>query len=150
MDSSFTSCCSSNGNDDTSTDVSTDQTKDAPATSRMDTNEKENVTPLSVSWQDVGLTRKVFSSMWDKAASLVANKKSVTDAPGLQNSKMIASFTDPRKPHLVSVLDSGKVTCDCINYTTKSLCSHALAVAEKSGLLMELLQGQIRQQTSGC
>ena len=82
--------------------------------------------------------------MWDKAASLVANENSVTDAPGLPNSKMVASFTDPRKPHLVSVLDSGKVTCDCINYTTKSLCSHALAVAEKSGLLMELLQWYTR------
>ena len=100
--------------------------------------------PLSVSWEDVGLAKEVFSSMWDKAASLVVNEKSITDAPGLSNSKMVASSSNPRKPHLVSLFDKGKVTCDCINYTNKSLCSHTLAVAEKSGLLMELLQWYTR------
>ena len=134
----------SSGNGDISADVSTEQSENATSTSTMDTNEKENVIPLSVSWEDVGLSKEVFSSMWDKAASLVANEKSITDAPGLSNSKMVASSSNPRKPHLVSLLDKGKITCDCINYTNKSLCSHTLAVAEKSGLLMELLQWYAR------
>ena len=142
-DSSLSSL--SSGNCDVSAaDVYTEQSENAASNSKMDTNEKENVIPLSVSWEDVGLAKEVFSSMWDKAASLVVNEKGITDAPGLSNSKMVVSSSNPRKPHLVSLLDKGKVTCDCINYTNKSLCSHTLAVAEKSGLLMELLQWYTR------
>ena len=34
---------------------------------------------------------------------------------------------------------SGKITCDCLNYTTKSLCAHVLATAQKNGVLKNLL-----------
>ena len=51
---------------------------------------------------------------------------------------MVASFSCPEKLHVVS--DSGKMTCDCLNYKAKSLCSHTLAVAEKSGNLVHLLE----------
>ena len=53
---------------------------------------------------------------------------------------MVASFTSPQKPHLVNIMAKGKMTCDCLNYKTRSLCSHVLAVAEKSALLADLIE----------
>ena len=32
------------------------------------------------------------------------------------------------------------MTCDCLNYKTKFLCSHVLAVAEKSTVLVDLIE----------
>ena len=52
---------------------------------------------------------------------------------------MVASFTTPQKPHLVTTFSNGKVTCDCLNYSTKSLCVHVLATAQKLGVLQSLL-----------
>ena len=78
--------------------------------------------------------------MWEKAACLVADEKSITAAPGLPNAKMVASYSCPQKPHVVTVLASEKIMCDCLNYKSRSICAHALAVAEKSGELVQLLQ----------
>ena len=110
--------------------------------------QKENFVPLSVSWKEAGLSEEVFGSMWKKAAHLAVDEGSITPAPGLPNSKMVASFSCPEKPHVVAVLDSGKITCDCLNYKSKSLCSHTLAVAEKSGELVRLLQWYNRTNQS--
>ena len=47
------------GNGDISADVvSTKQSENAASTSRMDTNKKENVIPLLVSWEDVRLAKE--------------------------------------------------------------------------------------------
>jgi len=99
----------------------------------------ENVPPLSVSWKNIGLPKEVFSGMWSKASELVAKAANITDAPGLPNSKMVVSLTSPQKPHLVTTFSNGKVTCDCLNYSTKSLCAHILATAQKPGVLQSLL-----------
>ena len=102
--------------------------------------QKENFVQLSVSWKEAGLSEEIFGSMWKKAAHLVVDEGSITAAPGLPNARMVASSSCPQKPHVVAVLDSGKMTCDCLNYRSKSLCSHTLAVAEKSGELVRLLE----------
>ena len=99
----------------------------------------ENVPPLLVSWKDIGLPKEVFSGMWSKASELVAKEANITDAPSLPNSKMVVSLTSPRKPHHVTTFSNGKVTCDCLNYSTKSLCAHVLAIAQKLGVLQSLL-----------
>lgn len=52
---------------------------------------------------------------------------------------MVVSYSSPRKPHLVTMFSNGKITCDCLNYVTKSLCAHTLATAEKNGVLKNLL-----------
>ena len=101
---------------------------------------KENASPLSISWKDIGLSEDVYRGIWEKAACLVADEKSIANAPGLSDAKMVASFTFPQKPHLVNIVAKGKMTCDCLNYKTRSLCSHVLAVAEKSGLLADLIE----------
>ena len=52
---------------------------------------------LSVSWEDIGLSENLFSGMWLKAAKLVADPSSISDAPGpgLSTSKMAASSSNP-------------------------------------------------------
>ena len=77
--------------------------------------QNKNLLPLSVSWKEAGLSEEVFGNMWEKACC-------------------------PKKPHVVTVLASGKIMCDCLNYKSRSICVHALAVAEKSGELIQLLQ----------
>lgn len=94
---------------------------------------------LSVSLHEVGLSEDLFSGMWLKAAKLAADPSSISNAPGLSTSKMVASSTNPRKPHLVTFFKNSKMTCDCINSSTKSLCAHAIAVAEQQGTLQQLI-----------
>ena len=53
---------------------------------------------------------------------------------------MVASTSSPKKPHLVSFYSNGKITCDCINYFTRNLCSHVIAVAELQSSLPQLLK----------
>ena len=54
----------------------------------------------------MGLSGDTFSGMWSKAASLVADDKVITDAPGLPKCKMAKSL---RNPHLISVMAKGKL-----------------------------------------
>ena len=95
---------------------------DSTSASSVSSGDKENslssanISPLSISWKEVGLAEEIFGDMWDKAASLAADNEAITNAPGLSNSKMIVSYTTPKKSHLVTMLTSGKVTCDCLNY----------------------------------
>ena len=46
------------------------------------------------------------------------------------------------KPHSVQVADSGRITCNerCICWARHNICSHSIAVAEKSGMLPKYLQ----------
>ena len=94
----------------------------------------ENIPPLSMSFDETGLSHIVYKCMWDKAAVL-HHEKLISDVPGYADGKMVASKSCPGKPHLVSSLKSGKFTCDCINYKSKSLCSHVIAVAESTSAL---------------
>ena len=98
------------------------------------------VLSLSVSRKDADLPEEIYEGMWIKASQLIAKGNSITDAPGLSCSKMVYSSTNPKKPHLVTYYKNGKVTCDCLNYTTKYICAHTLAVAEVSHLLPSFIE----------
>ena len=106
---------------------STDEDVDSTSDSSVSNGDKENslssanVSPLSISWKEVGLAEEIFGGMWAKAASLAADNDTITNAPGLSNSKVVVSYITPKKPHLVTMFTSGKVTCDCLNYCAKSL-----------------------------
>ena len=54
----------------------------------------------------------------------------------------MASKEDARRPHSVKVLDFGRVTCDkcCIWWAGHNICSHTVAVAEKTKMLAKCLQ----------
>lgn len=96
--------------------------------------------PLSISWQDTGLSGEVFEGMWTKASRLVGETNSVTPAPGLDSSRMVSSSSNPRKPHLVTFYKNGKITCDCQNCSIKHICAHILATAEKERILEDFLE----------
>ena len=82
----------------------------------------------------------MYQQMWIKASQLIAKGNSIADAPGLSCSKMVYSYSNPKKPHLVTYYKNGKVTCDCLNYTTKYICAHTLAVAEVSQILPSFIE----------
>jgi hypothetical protein len=99
----------------------------------------QQTVPLSVTWKDAELSGELFEGMWTKASELVAATNSITQAPGLESSRMVSSSSNPRKPHLVTVYKNGKVTCDCQNCNTKHICAHTLATAESVGVLEDFL-----------
>ena len=96
--------------------------------------------PLSISWQDAELSGEIYAGMWTKASQLIAQTNSVTPAPGLESSRMVSSFSNPRKPHLVTSYKNGKVTCDCQNCSVKHVCAHILATAETMGILENFIE----------
>jgi len=93
-----------------------------------------------VSWKVAGFSKEVFGRVWEKVARLVVDEGSILVAPGLLNANMVASFSGPQKPHVGAILNSGKMTCDCLKYKSKSLHACSLVVAVKSGELVQLLQ----------
>ena len=95
---------------------------------------------LSISCMDAGMPGEIYKGMWKKASQLVGEDNAITDAPKLANSKMVCSYNNLRKPHLVTFFKNGKLTCDCINYGTKHICAHTLATAEKLGLLYKFIE----------
>ena len=101
--------------------------------------ESENTPPLSVRFNETGLPDCVYKAMWEKACML-HHHELISDVPGHPSGKMVASLSCPEKPHLVNVLKCGKLTCDCLNYQSKSLCSHVIATAESIGELRSLLK----------
>lgn len=107
--------------------------------------DNENTPPLSISWKDIGLSEVLYGGMWSKAAGLVADETAITSAPGLRDSRMVISFSSPRKPHLVTMCSNGKISCDCLNYASKSLCAHVLATAQKNCVLKNLLDWHKRE-----
>jgi hypothetical protein len=131
-------------------------TTEQPCTSRsspeLDVNEHNPVeeaepvavTELSISLKDAGLSEPALVDVWNKAAKIVGDKNSITNAPGLNSSKMVVSYSNPRKPHIVTHYANGKFTCDCQNYLTKNLCAHALATAESLHQLSTFIQWHIK------
>ena len=53
---------------------------------------------------------------------------------------IVESYTST-KPHYVSIAKNGKVTCqDCPNWKALKICAHAIAAAEKSGILPKYIK----------
>lgn len=94
---------------------------------------------LSVSLKESGLPVDVFQGIWSKTLKLVTEEGQITMAPGLPSSRMVASESNPQKPHLVMQYKNGKLTCHCLNYKTKEMCAHTLATAEKLGVAKEFI-----------
>ena len=101
----------------------------------VDVVELQNVPiTLSVSCENAQMP-ELFKGMWVKVSNLLATENAITIAPGLSCSRMVYIVSNPRKPHLVMFFKSGKVTCDCHNYSCKTICAHTLATAEKENML---------------
>jgi len=61
-----------------------------------------------ISWKEVELSEEILRDMWEEVACLVADEESITNAPGLSDTQMVASFTCPQKLHLVNIMAKGK------------------------------------------
>lgn len=80
------------------------------------------------------------SVSWHLEQSNRDNKQenSIVGSPGSNNVKICISYASPR-PHILTVFESGKVTCDCRNKESLNICAHSVAVADTIGSLLKLI-----------
>ena len=102
---------------------------------------------VSISLEESGLPSQIFKDIWSKAQELVSKEDMIVNAPGAENVKICASYSSS-KPHIVTVFESGKITCDCKKNENLTLCSHSIAVAEKGGYLHKLLKWYMKSKQS--
>ena len=70
----------------------------------------------------------VLSTIVNKAMSLTTKPAGITLQS--QDTLVVASTSNPRKPHIVNMFPNGKATCsDCPGFTASSICAHILAAS---------------------
>ena len=70
-----------------------------------DSSDQDEIKPISIFSEECDLPSEVFSSIWKKAAQLVAKKGMIVDAPGCQNVKAVASYTSAQ-PYFVRMFQN--------------------------------------------
>ena len=77
------------------------------------------------------------------AAGIINTNNSTVSPPGDHNDKslIVMSKTNPTRQHSVKILSNKSIKCDdnCVRFKTFKLCSHILAVAEKTDMLQDFL-----------
>ena len=84
-------------------------------------------------------------------AQLLLDKKSVWRGPPTYDGKptfSVASFSQGRPNYVVMDRNTGSVECECENWKSLKICSHALAVAEREDTLHEYLEFYSKQALS--
>ncbi|KAL9953121.1 hypothetical protein ACROYT_G040483 [Oculina patagonica] len=92
----------------------------------------------------------VREAMVDKARLLLDNK-SVWRGPPTSDGKptfSVASFSQGRPNYVVMNKNTGSVECECANWKSLKICSHAIAVAEREDTLHEYLEFYSKQPMS--
>ena len=92
----------------------------------------------------------IREAMLDKA-QLLLDKKSVWRGPPTSDGKptfSVASFSQGRPNYVVMDRNTGSVECECENWKSLKICSHALAVAEREDTLHEYLEFYSKQPVS--
>ncbi len=78
--------------------------------------------------------------IWTKAENILRDVSSIVVCPGYQRGFAVASSHDPSKPHVVTPLASGEIKCTgCPQFNRLSICSHSIAIAEKTSSLRKFL-----------
>ncbi len=80
--------------------------------------------------------------MWEKAGKLLSLERGIQAAASpVRGSWSVQSFSSPT-PHFVTCKESGQVSCDpqCSRWVALKMCSHTLAVAERTGQLSAFLK----------
>ena len=124
-----------NENGNTSTEaIGPSSDKDDPSSScsiKLSVNlVSENVTSAPI---------EVLKSIHEKAEALLNSPQAIVRAPGCtEHMAFMVKSDTAKKPHFVSLLKNGKVTCDnCPGWKSLKLCAHAVAAAEKRGNLSQ-------------
>lgn len=94
---------------------------------------------LSIQLEDTNLSRNIFEPVWEKAESLLEDAANIVNAPGIDNNAWMVVSKSGKSPHYVEMYKNGKIECPCSGFNSKKMCSHAVAVAEKIGVLDKYL-----------
>ena len=83
-----------------------------------------------------------LQSIANKAIELLRKEGSVLVAPGCADSAtFVVESQTSEKPHYVTQCKNGKVTCnDCPGWKASKICSHAVALAEKTSTLAKYVK----------
>ena len=80
------------------------------------------------------ISHDVLQAITNKAVS-IKDKVTVLEDSELLTA-IVPSKSNPRKPHIVAFSPDGKCECqDCPNYSSLSVCAHAIAASVKTGSL---------------
>ena len=100
---------------------------------------------ITIEFENIKLAHPTTLQHILEMAEHVLNKnRAVMQAPSLKDVEgfMVESETMV-KPHYVTVTKNGTVTCnDCPSWNAYKICSHSLAVAEKSGRTVDYLKNE--------
>jgi hypothetical protein len=86
-----------------------------------------------------------------KKARLLLENKSVWRGPPTPDGNptfSVTSFSQERPHYVITDSKTGRVECECANWKTLKLCSHALAVAEREDALHEYIEFYSKQPIS--
>ena len=88
--------------------------------------------------------------MYKNATSLLKSETAIVKSPrfqanstGQSNVWLVASKVATRKPHNVTISETGRVVCDnkaCVGWAQYSVCCHTIATAEKLGILKKFFR----------
>ena len=80
----------------------------------------------------------MHAGLWQKANELVAKENAMYPVPGTQNNQAFfveSASGGPSKPNHVVIKPNSGVVCDCDKFKETRLCSHSIAVSERTGTL---------------
>ena len=104
----------------------------------------ENASALSISANAAASSSTVplslFEGIWSKALQLLQSKDSFAPAPGYPDGTKTVRSYSKQGFHVVLPGKGGKYSCDSPNYHSLNICSHTVAVAEKSQLLPQFIE----------
>ena len=76
--------------------------------------------------------------MVNQAVTLMTTPSAITNQSS--DTFVVASSSDPRKPHIVNIFPNGKTDCsDCPGFKASSLCKHTIAAYAKLGRMDKLI-----------
>jgi hypothetical protein len=89
------------------------------------------------------IPRALVSTMVNKAITLMTTPEAITNQS--RDTFVVASSSDPRKPHIVNIFPKGKTDCSgCPGFKASSLCKHTIAVFSKLRRMVEFISWFVR------
>ena len=94
----------------------------------------------------ISVPRETVRNIAKKARQRLNEENVIIDAPGVSNTKIVASQTKHRPYFVEYGYKNGKITCECAMYKGSEFCSHALAVACSLNLTSNFLQWRTKKK----
>lgn len=98
--------------------------------------------PLLIEMVQAGIDwipRNILSSIIQKALSLAGKSGALSNQS--EDTVVVASATNPRKPHIVNFFGNGKTDCtECPGYSSLSICAHSMAACLKTNRTKQFIR----------